>query len=124
MLKGFEDFTAELSDYERETLLPLFIQSFTPRVGRSKAVTNKEIVAALKKKGYKISDARVRKIINHIRTHDLVKGLIATSDGYYVSHDITEVADYCDSLAGRENEIHRVRESMENYRRELLKKIY
>ena len=42
MIKGFENETAPLSDYE-QSLLPLFIQGFTTKLGKKNAITNKQI---------------------------------------------------------------------------------
>lgn len=115
MLKGFEELTDELSEYERCVLVPLFVSGFSKKRGKENAITNKQIVSTLAPKGYKVSDVRVRKIVNHIRKNNLVEGLIATSAGYYISTDPAEVADYIESLAGRENEIRRIRKQFEKY---------
>lgn len=120
MLNGFEFYTSDLSDYEKDVLLPLFVSGFRDKVGREKAVTNKEIIAKLKPKGFKISDARVRKLINHIRNHNLVPGLIATSEGYYVSRDQSEVNRYIESLAGREKAIARIKRGFQEYAKTLV----
>lgn len=117
-LKGFEEITDDLSDYERYTLVDVFVRGFQKKIGKERAVTNRQIVKSLKGK-YKISDTRVRKIVNYIRTHNLLPGLIATSKGYYISQDITELKDYIQSLMGRENEIRRVRKSMVDYLKQI-----
>jgi len=109
MLPGFETQTEDLSDYEKYTLVPVFITGFRNKYGKQNAVTNKSIVTRLKVK-YKISDVRVRKIINYIRNHGLIPGLVASSEGYYISHDVSELKRYVQSLQGRENEIRRVKE--------------
>ena len=115
MLKGFENITQPISDYEKDILLPVVLRGLKNKVGKEKAVTNKEIVSGMTKAGFKISDTTVRKLVNHIRTNSLINGLIATSKGYHISTDITEVSNYIDSLDGRINEILRIRESMQDY---------
>jgi len=122
MLTGFENQTYELTDYERTTLLPLFLKGFSNKFGKDKAVTNKKMVESLKKKGFEITDTRVRKLINYIRTNHLIPGLIATSNGYFISADAVEVSKYISSLSGRENEIRRVKEGMEAYLKTLKSK--
>lgn len=117
-LKGFEQITDELTDYERYTLVDVFVRGFAKKIGKGKAVTNRQIVQSLKGK-YKVSDVRVRKIINYIRTHNLIPGLIATSKGYYITQDITELKDYIQSLMSRENEIRRVRKSIADYLKQI-----
>lgn len=74
MIKGFDQETQPLNDYEMGVLLPLLVRGLRTKIGRENAVTNKHIVNTLKG-SYKLNDARVRKIINHIRTNDLNTGL-------------------------------------------------
>lgn len=115
MINGFEKETQSLTDYEKETLLPLLVAGLSQKTGKSKAVTNKEIVNLLKPK-YKITETRVRKLINHIRVNDLIPALIATSDGYYIAQTEAELRDYEDSLKGREEAIRNVRLSIARQR--------
>lgn len=122
MIKGFFKETQPLTDYEKDTLLPILISGLKCKSGKNNAVTNKHIVNSLKSK-YKISDARVRKIINYIRTNDLVPALIATSDGYYIAQSETELLEYEDSLKGREDAIRAVRQSIERQRKKLNDKL-
>lgn len=86
MIKGFDQQTQPLSEYEENTLLPVILQGL-----------------------YKIDEARCRKLINHIRTTDILPGLIATSGGYFLAESETELLDYEESLLGRENAIKEVR---------------
>jgi hypothetical protein len=113
MLNGFANETEPLTGYELEQLLPVIAGGLRHHVGESRAVTNGTIVGTLTRLGYKISTARVRKIINHIRTNGIVQRLVATSKGYYIATDADELREYIDSLKGRENAIRSVRESME-----------
>lgn len=115
MINGFDKQTEPLTEYELNVLVPVIAKGLSKKVGKDMAVTNKFIVSRLRS-GYKISEARVRKIINYIRTKDIVPCLIATSDGYYVSEDESELKDYEDSLIGRENAIREVRLSIHRQR--------
>lgn len=115
MIKGFEDETQPLTEYEEATLLPVFVKGLVTKVGKENSITNKEIVAKLKP-NYKVNDTRVRKLINHIRINGLVSGLIATSDGYYIATSETELAEYEQSLLGRESAIRAVRLSIHKQR--------
>jgi hypothetical protein len=115
MLAGFETITHDLTDYESGTLLPVFLRGLSNKRGKEKAITNKKMIQFLKAKDYKISDARVRKIINHIRRNFLIPGLIATSSGYFISSDKNEIKRYISSLQGRENEIRLIKEGMQTY---------
>ena len=113
MLKGFETETAPLSEYEEKVLLPVMVRGLYNKYGRANAVKNGYICDRLKALGYDISEARVRKLINHIRINGLVPRLMASSAGYYITSDRQELADYIETLRGRENSIRAVREAME-----------
>ena len=91
MIKGFDKQTETLSDYERKTLVPVMVRSLAGHIGKAAAITNKYICSRMRLCGYQISDARVRKIVNHIRTNGLVQCLIATSGGYYVAETEEEL---------------------------------
>jgi hypothetical protein len=113
MLNGFDRQTEPLNDYERDTLLPVICRGLKTKIGEARAITNAAITKAMKGAGYQLNEARVRKIINHIRTTGMVKWLIATSKGYYIATSRQEMEDYIGSLRGREDAIRAVRESME-----------
>ena len=117
MITGFEEITEPLTETEETVFLPPIIKGLRLKIGRHNAVTNKDIVRGLKKNlGINISEARVRKIINHIRNNDLVPCLIATSKGYYIAETQQEVDDYIDSLKGRLDAITAVAKSMSRQR--------
>ena len=102
MITGFEKQTEPLTDQEREVFLPPIIKGLRVKVGKEKAVTNKDIVRGLKANcDIKIGEARVRKMINYIRNKDIIPCLIATSKGYYIAETKDEMLDYIDSLYGR-----------------------
>ena len=113
MLNGFQTQTEPLTDYERNTLLPVICRGLVTKVGEAQAITNTAITKAMKGAGYQLTEARLRKIINHIRVAGLIKWLIATSKGYYIATSRQEMEDYIGSLRGREEAIRAVRESME-----------
>lgn len=123
MLKGFEKQTDKLNEYEQYTLLPIMAKCLERHVGVEKAITNVEMCQKLKDKDYKIGEARVRKIINHIRNHDIVECLIASSKGYYVSEDINEIDDFIDSLDGRISAIQADKEAMVRQRNRLKERL-
>lgn len=114
MIEDFKEFTDELNDYERNELLPLFIRCLSNHVGKESAITNKTMCDSLLSHGYtSISGARVRKIINFIRRHNLVPRLCACGNGgYYVCNDIEEYAHYLVGLRARRNSIDEVLQMM------------
>ena len=72
--------------------------------------------------GYQICDARVRKIINHIRINSLVEGLIATGKGYYVAQNENEMKTYIASVKSREEAIQAMRMAMEEQLERMMNK--
>ena len=120
MIQNFIKETSELTKYEAEVLLPIIVMCLQHHIGKDKAVTNRQICERMKKKGYDLTETRVRKIVNRIRTNNLVECLIATSRGYYVTHNKQELEDYIKSLKGREEAIRLVREALEQQTRKLL----
>ena len=120
MIQNFIRETKELTKYEAEVLLPIISMCLQHHVGKDKAVTNRHICERMKKRGYELTETRVRKIVNSIRTNNLVECLIATSRGYYVTHDQKELENYIKSLKGREEAIRLVREALEQQSRKIL----
>ena len=119
MITGFEEQTEPLTDMEREVFLPPIIKGLRVKIGKDKAVTNRDIVRGLKANlNIKIGEARVRKMINHIRNNVIIPCLIATSKGYYIAETPEEVDDYIDSLYGRIEAITADAESMLRQRHE------
>lgn len=119
MIKGFSNETSPLNDYELRVLLPVILAGLKDKQGKRNAVTNGYIIGRLKQQCYRIDAPRLRKVINHIRTNDLIPGLIATSEGYFLAEDEQELMDYEDSLRGREEAIKAVRLAIERQRRML-----
>ena len=117
MINGFQEQTEPLTEYEEQTLLPQLVRGLQTKIGKAMSVTNKAIIDGMNRNlGLKITDARVRKLINHIRVHDLVPCLIATSQGYYIAESEQELRDYEESLLGREAAIRSVRLSIQRQR--------
>lgn len=118
MIQGFSEQTEPLTEYEEQTLLPQLVRGLRTKVGKAMSITNKAIIDGMNRNlGLKMSDARVRKLINHIRIHDLVPCLIATSNGYYIAETEEELREYEESLLGREAAIRNVRLSIQRQRK-------
>ena len=111
--------TRHISNYDYNVLLPILIKGLEMKKGRMNAVTNREIVHALQSHGLKINHADVTSLINHIRTNDLIIGLVATNSGYYTTNSEQDIMNYENTLLGREMEIRKVRMSIERQRRKL-----
>ena len=113
MIEGFEEHTSPLTEYE-QTLVPIFVAGLRTKVGPLEAITASRMEKAMNAAGYKTNGPRIRKIINHIRTHGLVERLIATSAGYYVSNDTDELNRYVQGLRGRVSAIDAIRKTLEH----------
>ena len=122
MLEFFEEYTAALTEEERQTLLPLMVRSLKQHVGRENAVTNKRMREGLEAWGYKVSDARIRKLINHIRRYSRVECLMATGKGYYVTEDVAELEQYLKSLEKRAKAISEVKRQISSQLENLKRK--
>lgn len=122
MIKGFSEETAPLSEKEL-TLLPVFIHSLRKHIGKDKAVTSTAIASGLKNAGYgNVSGARIRKIINHIRTNHLVQCLVSSSNGYYICNSAEEIQSYIESLEERCSSIMAVARALQCQKQSLLYK--
>lgn len=111
MITNFEEITYGLSKEETEVVLPKLIELLKWRNGRSNAVSNRKLVNLLTAMGHDVSEPRIRKMINQIRLNGLIRNLLATSKGYYVSHDKDEIKNYIQSLHERASAINAIADS-------------
>jgi len=95
VIKGFETITADLSQDELDMIQPI-IKGLTNKQGKDMAITGTKICKAINTTG-----PRLRKMINYIRTNNLLPGLCSTSNGYFVAKNIYEMQDYIISLKQR-----------------------
>ena len=112
--------TYRLSNYEQNILLPILMKGLKRKRGAENAITNRQIVLALRKHGLKINERCVRKVVNHIRTNDLVVGLMASDAGFYIAQSEQEFIRYENRLLSREEALRQVRMSIERQRRAML----
>lgn len=114
MITNFEDITYEVNQLEIQ--IAKFLGKYFNKFhrGKAKAITSVKIIKILAKenKNWRMTDARLRKIINYIRHKNLCNCLIASSKGYYVSAKREEVQTYIQSLEERAFEIERVKDSL------------
>lgn len=122
MIKHFEEFTFELTQEER-FVVDTIVKRFETRKGKQNIVTGDQIRDGINKNlNLNFDTVRIRKMIQFIRTNDLVAGLIATSKGYYVANTPEEIEDWIESLKSRENAIRRIREVAEQTVRDMRSK--
>lgn len=100
MITGHEDMTRPLTEKELGTIIPVLIKGLAGKT-KDNPVTNDEIRAGLKARGYgAIGAARVRKMINYIRGESLLP-VLATKEGYFTSHEPKEIKEEIESLEQR-----------------------
>jgi len=114
MLTNFTHITHELTPDEM-LILPKVIEGFNSHV-KGNPIKEPEIVQAWNSRGYKVklTGARLRKLVNHIRTNGMLP-LIATSQGYYVSHDKEDIENQINSLRQRAMSINACADGMSKF---------
>ena len=114
MITNFETITYDLTDAEMK-FIPLLVAGFS-RYTKDNPIKEPDIVTRFNERnpGMKLTGARLRKLVNHIRVNGLLP-LIATSKGYYVSYDKTEVQAQIRSLNERANSILKCSKGMEKF---------
>lgn len=106
MITNFEEITEELSQEERKVMLDLIVllrqRSSTNPIKAPAIVRTININLA---PGFRrITEVRLRKMVNFIRSRSMLP-VIATSSGYYVSNDPEEIRAQIKSLQERANSI-------------------
>jgi hypothetical protein len=106
MVTNFEEITKELSDEECKYIY-LLVTGFQNRT-KDNPIKAPDLIKSINtfvaeqrpdiKK--KLSEPRLRKLCNYIRSYSLIP-LIATSKGYYVSYDKEEIQNQIHSLMDR-----------------------
>lgn len=108
MIVNFEEITQELSDDEK-AILPYLIKGFSNHSEKN-PIKEPEVCKAMnsllatRPGKVRINGARLRKMVNHIRSNGLLP-LIATSNGYFVSHDRVVIGKQITSLEQRARSI-------------------
>ena len=119
MIRGFEDETQELNEYEYNVLLPKLVKGLKQKIGRENAVTSRKVCDAFKQRGYEVSGARFRKMIRYIRDNWLIPELVASSKGYWISESEQELVDYIYSVRQRARSIDRLADELEEQRKQI-----
>lgn len=99
MVTGFDLETAPLSD-EEKALVPVIIKGLYTKRTPLDAVHGAEICRKVTLKYSKLTEPRLRKITNYLRSAKILP-VMATSKGYYISYDKAEIAKQIISLEQR-----------------------
>ena len=95
MIKGFENLTHELNEYEL-SIINTIIKGIGAKTGKENAVPSRVICDRMK-----LTPVRLRKIIHFIRINNLLFGLCSNSKGYYMAKDLQEFEECIISLKQR-----------------------
>lgn len=117
MVTNFENITHALTA-EEEKLIPLLMNGLCTKT-KDNPIKGPEIISKMNAyaegKGLPaLTEPRLRKCINHIRSNSLLP-IIATSKGYYVSDDPAEIRDQVNSLRERAESILRSAAGLEKF---------
>lgn len=112
MITNFEHITFFLSEEERN-LIPFLVELFNSHSAAT-PIKEPQIIRAFHLKGIKLTGPRLRKLCNQIRAYGILP-LIASSKGYYVSYDSTEVKRQIVSLTERSDAILRGAQGLKTF---------
>jgi hypothetical protein len=101
MITGFEPQTHDLTEPELKMAKTLARVLRKYHVGKKNKATSKRIEEWFKKRGYKCSGPRVRKMMNYIRCMSKVNFLVADHEGYWIAETPEEVLKYLKGLKER-----------------------
>ena len=114
MITGFEEYTKELTKYEREQILPRMIKGIRSNIGAGNPITNRAAIEAMRQRGLDISDSRFRKIMHVIRVSGMVEGIVANSNGYFIAETVEEWESYIKGLNERIRHITTMKRAIDN----------
>lgn len=108
MVTGFEEYTSPLTDDEKK-LVVWIMKGFETRTIKN-PIVSRDIMAGVNARldtygvKTKLTEARLRKIVNYIRKNSL-QPLMGTTRGYYLSDDPVEIRRQIQSLKDRSDAI-------------------
>lgn len=122
MLTLFENITEDLTDREKNILVPMLVDTLK-QANDENRFRCKHLVGWFKSAGEHMSEARIRKMVNYCRTTNAFKNkvLIGAHDGYYLTDSIAEIDKQIESLQGRIDSQKNVVDSLKAQRHSLKK---
>ena len=102
MITLFENITEQLTDLEKEKLVPL-MKSLLLNTDEETRLTAASLCGFLKYSGYQVTPPRIRKMVNYLRVTNKLKPfvLIGASNGYFITGDLKIIDAQIESLTGR-----------------------
>lgn len=112
MITNFENLTQKLTQYE--WVMAKVISSNLAKKTKDNPVKSKDIIIGMTTAGYRITDIKLRKIINLLR-RDGVLPIMGTSKGYYVDYNKDEIKRQIKSSADRASAILEAAKGLEKW---------
>jgi hypothetical protein len=102
MLTLFTNITEQLTDLEKNQLVPMLLETLRYTSKRN-TLRGKDISSWFRASGQDVSEVRIRKMVNYIRVTNAAKPnvLIGSSNGYFLTSDVHTVDEQIKSLEGR-----------------------
>ncbi len=110
-----------LNEYEEKVLLPIMIECLKTKIGYKNRVNSVMMEAGMQGKGYRINRMIIRKIIRYIRENNLIKNLIASTEGYWICADIEEYDRFIKKRESYAESLMLLRNSMFDQREEFIR---
>lgn len=96
----------KITYFHKIHIVPLVVEKLKKATSRSRFVSGPEIVNSIyKHHGIKLTGGLLRSILHYIRINGIVKCLLATSQGYFITNDTLEMQVYLKSLRKRIRQI-------------------
>ena len=111
----------KVNQYHRKYIIPLVIKKL--KQSKLKIVSASEISnSLLKNHGLKVPGSLVRSLLHYIRINGLVKCVIATNKGYYITNNTLEMVTYLKSIQRRIKQIAALKAAIYSQSQEILGK--
>lgn len=116
---------SKLTYFHKNQVVPLVVEKLQKTTTKNQIVSGPEISASIyKHHGIKISGSLLRSMLHYIRVNGLVKCLVATTKGYYVTTNTLEMRVYLKSLTKRIKLIGVLRKALDYQSHEVLGRQY
>lgn len=98
----FKNITQELTEHEKTVLVPMLMSTLA-NTHTGNRFTGRELCGWFGACGEAVSGVRLRKMVNYIRTMNLLQPyvLIGAGNGYFITQDVHTVEQQIESLQGR-----------------------
>lgn len=121
MLTLFTNITEQLTDLEKNTLVPMLLD-WLKITNAGVRMKSKWLCQCFHANNYDVSEVRIRKMVNYIRVINAAKPkvLIGAGNGYFLTNDIKIVNEQIQSLEGRIDSMQAAIDSIKSQRLNLI----